>query len=134
MEVRPRVLPRGRTSSSVNTFEVAESDATVFFEWYGDHRDLHSFPTRRSSDLVLPRILWLFIAHGHVIRPGSWRVLSGDRKSTRLNSSHVEISYAVFCLKKKTTYDLTLANAIRVCYHLPCHRTLFHVHGCAVAW
>src|SRR5690606_20596892 len=28
--------------------------------------------------------------------------LSGDRKSTRLNSSHVKISYAVFCLKKKT--------------------------------
>src|SRR5437660_2428132 len=27
---------------------------------------------------------------------------SGDRKSTRLNSSHVAISYAVFCLKKKT--------------------------------
>src|SRR5207249_11257487 len=26
----------------------------------------------------------------------------GDRKSTRLNSSHVSISYAVFCLKKKT--------------------------------
>src|SRR5437870_10942210 len=26
----------------------------------------------------------------------------GDRKSTRLNSSHVAISYAVFCLKKKT--------------------------------
>src|SRR5690349_22548603 len=29
------------------------------------------------------------------------RRLHGDRKSTRLNSSHVEISYAVFCLKKK---------------------------------
>src|SRR5207302_11090634 len=29
---------------------------------------------------------------------GSWRQ---DRKSTRLNSSHVKISYAVFCLKKK---------------------------------
>src|SRR3989442_10903888 len=28
----------------------------------------------------------------------------GDRKSTRLNSSHVRISYAVFCLKKKTEY------------------------------
>src|SRR5690349_22323472 len=28
-------------------------------------------------------------------------ILEGDRKSTRLNSSHVEISYAVFCLKKK---------------------------------
>src|SRR5947209_16730544 len=27
-----------------------------------------------------------------------------DRKSTRLNSSHANISYAVFCLKKKTTY------------------------------
>src|SRR5436309_12605382 len=27
----------------------------------------------------------------------------GDRKSTRLNSSHVKISYAVFCLKKKKT-------------------------------
>src|SRR5690242_5091109 len=29
------------------------------------------------------------------------RVLGGDRKSTRLNSSHMSISYAVFCLKKK---------------------------------
>src|SRR6266496_4136993 len=29
----------------------------------------------------------------------------GDRKSTRLNSSHVEISYAVFCLKKKKKND-----------------------------
>src|SRR5690606_41623651 len=30
-------------------------------------------------------------------------VVVADRKSTRLNSSHVKISYAVFCLKKKTT-------------------------------
>src|SRR6266496_1849312 len=30
-----------------------------------------------------------------------WPLLCGDRKSTRLNSSHVERSYAVFCLKKK---------------------------------
>src|SRR6266496_5208958 len=30
------------------------------------------------------------------------RTVPRDRKSTRLNSSHVEISYAVFCLKKKT--------------------------------
>src|SRR5699024_12750644 len=30
-------------------------------------------------------------------------ILSPDRKSTRLNSSHVSISYAVFCLKKKKT-------------------------------
>src|SRR3712207_7257516 len=33
---------------------------------------------------------------------------SGDRKSTRLNSSHANISYAVFCLKKKMTDGLTL--------------------------
>src|SRR5699024_12264336 len=32
----------------------------------------------------------------------SARPSTGDRKSTRLNSSHVSISYAVFCLKKKT--------------------------------
>src|SRR3712207_8832582 len=29
-------------------------------------------------------------------------IIEGDRKSTRLNSSHANISYAVFCLKKKT--------------------------------
>src|SRR3712207_8604204 len=29
-----------------------------------------------------------------------------DRKSTRLNSSHANISYAVFCLKKKKTYEI----------------------------
>src|SRR5690606_2800479 len=33
---------------------------------------------------------------------GSERAGDADRKSTRLNSSHVKISYAVFCLKKKT--------------------------------
>src|SRR3712207_8226666 len=31
-----------------------------------------------------------------------------DRKSTRLNSSHANISYAVFCLKKKKTYILSV--------------------------
>src|SRR5437773_7203521 len=30
----------------------------------------------------------------------------GDRKSTRLNSSHITSSYAVFCLKKKNTYQV----------------------------
>src|SRR3712207_6913265 len=38
----------------------------------------------------------------------------GDRKSTRLNSSHANISYAVFCLKKKKnhyiSFDLTLCH------------------------
>src|SRR5690554_7410741 len=39
------------------------------------------------------------------VYPAGWthygRVMGSDRKSTRLNSSHVRISYAVFCLKKK---------------------------------
>src|SRR5690606_41603096 len=34
---------------------------------------------------------------------GAGECQNGDRKSTRLNSSHVKISYAVFCLKKKLT-------------------------------
>src|SRR3712207_7637709 len=38
--------------------------------------------------------------HGDRARPGL-RLAQRDRKSTRLNSSHANISYAVFCLKKK---------------------------------
>src|SRR5690554_3273049 len=34
------------------------------------------------------------------------KIIKADRKSTRLNSSHVRISYAVFCLKKKIIYNL----------------------------
>src|SRR2546430_13200957 len=37
----------------------------------------------------------------HGVEPLRDRVEPGDRKSTRLNSSHSQISYAVFCLKKK---------------------------------
>src|SRR5690606_41501376 len=96
-------------------------------------RDVHSFPTRRSSDLeadirVLPRedgsdqvsAVYLGVAtydaEGKELRsgPGTYRYAGAsdrkvssedgwvqDRKSTRLNSSHVKSSYAVFCLKKK---------------------------------
>src|SRR2546426_5792112 len=39
-------------------------------------------------------------------------VLAGDRKSTRLNSSHLVISYAVFCLKKKKKLT-TVSNVSR---------------------
>src|SRR3712207_7316194 len=39
-------------------------------------------------------------------RPLRGRRLLGDRKSTRLNSSHANISYAVFCLKKKDQIEL----------------------------
>src|SRR5690606_42102453 len=49
-----------------------------------------------------------FFAEGHFahqVQRGAFQAGfagKGDRKSTRLNSSHVKISYAVFCLKKKT--------------------------------
>src|SRR5699024_617953 len=42
------------------------------------------------------------------------RYLRRDRKSTRLNSSHVSISYAVFCLKKKNTHLLSFRFASRL--------------------
>src|SRR5690349_24351490 len=82
---------------------------------------LHSFPTRRSSDLVVlvhyksPAVLLECL---RTLAPELAPLTSEivvvdndsqdgtpdiDRKSTRLNSSHVEISYAAFCLKKKKT-------------------------------
>src|SRR5437870_11061237 len=48
--------------------------------------------------LMGPRYLRFLEA---VDRTGTIRAAGRDRKSTRLNSSHVAISYAVFCLKKK---------------------------------
>src|SRR5690349_22235369 len=48
---------------------------------------------RREHKAYVTSIYAIAIAVGYVLGP--------DRKSTRLNSSHVEISYAVFCLKKK---------------------------------
>src|SRR2546422_2771017 len=82
------------------------------------------FPTRRSSDLTGEVT---FFGHTHhqggfsyqdaqlevlQIRPRAGESL--DRKSTRLNSSHGYISYAVFCLKKKKhcTTSLVYPNGI----------------------
>src|SRR5699024_11245071 len=92
-------------------------------------RPLPSFPTRRSSDLLSASAAWRPASHrlsqatrrnrpdreavrhrlctSGLAQPtpsGCARRNDGrpvDRKSTRLNSSHVSISYAVFCLKKK---------------------------------
>src|SRR5436190_10618355 len=90
------------------------------FYSYAHHSDLHSFPTRRSSDLVLapdtpsnnpllhsserrdavpPHAVPLCLDR----RQAAFLPFQIDRKSTRLNSSHTVISYAVFCLKKKKT-------------------------------
>src|SRR5256885_9653493 len=44
-------------------------------------------------------------SNGSVIAQAGVDIFTADRKSTRLNSSHLVISYAVFCLKKKTNID-----------------------------
>src|SRR5690606_41371780 len=87
---------------------------------------LHSFPTRRSSDLSVSLVFGpptgevsegpaeaeapveteAPVEREAAGEPGTRDVdavveSAADRKSTRLNSSHVKISYAVFCLKKK---------------------------------
>src|SRR5438874_8736976 len=66
---------------------------------FGQRRHQLAGRRLRSGD---PRRLSLrlqLLRRGH--RPGARADVLEDRKSTRLNSSHVEISYAVFCLKKK---------------------------------
>src|SRR5437899_5291771 len=63
----------------------------------GHPRDLHSFPTRRSSDLRRESVPPACTSKKQDVIG----LCSLDRKSTRLNSSHLGISYAVFCLKKK---------------------------------
>src|SRR5438132_2733318 len=89
----------------------------------GATRHLHSFPTRRSSDLSIARAITeqgrangISVLPAMEIRAHPGAGVTGqidgvlcagvgpnfqDRKSTRLNSSHTVISYAVFCLKKK---------------------------------
>src|SRR5690606_41590628 len=89
------------------------SVSTFSFLRDGDHRALHSFPTRRSSDLAACATASLTIgpcgerrrlrrtsSAPLTLMISSLRCSSTDRKSTRL-TSHVKISYAVFCLKKK---------------------------------
>src|SRR3712207_7461376 len=65
-------------------------------------RGLVAAPPRRlrrgPRGLALPPLVL-----GRRLRLGALRVGRRDRKSTRLNSSHANISYAVFCLKKKKT-------------------------------
>src|SRR5207244_13485707 len=93
----------------------------IYFSAPRAHRDLHSFPTRRSSDLSNAMLLAASLIYAAalvalVLVPNAavilivliptgiaWIAVLSDRKSTRLNSSHQIISYAVFCLKKKRT-------------------------------
>src|SRR5437867_9971333 len=88
-----------------------------FFYCSAHHRDLHSFPTRRSSDLQAEIQSSASRPMPHVQASTCSRITDRhtskrttrqkDRKSTRLNSSHRTISYAVFCLKKKKQQNTT---------------------------
>src|SRR5437867_9647227 len=69
----------------------------------GAPRGRPSFPTRRSSDLgSRPGGEWIDAVRAVLVgQPCPTSTARTDRKSTRLNSSHRTISYAVFCVKKK---------------------------------
>src|SRR5204862_743660 len=71
-----------------------------------------------GQEVMVERLLIGLLTGGHILLegvPGLAKTLAvktvaecgQDRKSTRLNSSHVEISYAVFCLKKKNKETAT---------------------------
>src|SRR5438045_5179340 len=98
--------------------------SSFFFFYSSAHPlHLHSFPTRRSSDLR--RAVTHAFGEGHDVRrhvpvldaaPLERDAGHQDRKSTRLNSSHLGISYAVFCLKKKNNRKRIL-NLITLTQH-----------------
>src|SRR5690554_7056373 len=86
-----RVITReGRSKAWINGIPVTVAQlkqlAPLLVNIHGQHE--HQLLTRPEHQLQL---LDAYARHQHL-----------DRKSTRLNSSHVRISYAVFCLKKKT--------------------------------
>src|SRR5438045_6577068 len=70
---------------------------------------LRIHPRRRRLIItiaVICNLMWLFLPllNARTDFSRAVRAILGDRKSTRLNSSHLGISYAVFCLKKKTKH------------------------------
>src|SRR5215469_8881837 len=83
--------------------------SSVSADWRSRWRNAVRVSARRRNDIWSrpdrgsPAIPPARTARGRVVpaSDGAVRRGAGDRKSTRLNSSHVEISYAVFCLKKK---------------------------------
>src|SRR2546430_6134752 len=79
-------------------------------------RSFGYFAVRRKVSEFSPAIC--IVCHG--TRQIIWGALvtrsksaAGDRKSTRLNSSHSQISYAVFCLKKKKKLKITQRSVIQ---------------------
>src|SRR5580765_4685284 len=72
----------------------------------GDRADLiYSRFSHPNAEILEDQIVPLDAGgrYAAVFNSGMAAIMTADRKSTRLNSSHPSISYAVFCLKKKTT-------------------------------
>src|SRR2546422_3807536 len=65
---------------------------------HGAERQIRPFHDARTDPALVRVTLANALDHAG---DSWWGVAAGDRKSTRLNSSHGYISYAVFCLKKK---------------------------------
>src|SRR3712207_8748431 len=74
---------------------------TTLFRSVPDWRERDTFLSGPSEMLDAMEEHWK--EHGDKQKLHMERFQPKDRKSTRLNSSHANISYAVFCLKKKTT-------------------------------
>src|SRR6266704_6000821 len=92
---------------------------TVFFFFFNDTATTEIYTL--SLHDALP-ILTVCPSCKKPAGPASPPSKPADRKSTRLNSSHVSISYAVFCLKKKkhTQYHATLLKKHnKQCNHIP---------------
>src|SRR5438874_6554063 len=82
---------------------LAPPSATLFpyTTLFRSRQDAFDRDVRSIGRGALDREPWEMLRHG-IVQPQLAGVAKlQDRKSTRLNSSHVEISYAVFCLKKK---------------------------------
>src|SRR3712207_7039886 len=69
-----------------------------------DRNALHIWPRGRFMLIALPNFDGSFTCTLFLPFEGEESFARLDRKSTRLNSSHANISYAVFCLKKKQTH------------------------------
>src|SRR5207249_7196010 len=86
---------------------VADQMLFVFFFLSDSARpDIYTLSLHDALPISRPAVeaLGATAIAGDVTDPAAWARAAGgvrDRKSTRLNSSHVSISYAVFCLKKK---------------------------------
>src|SRR5256886_12622683 len=64
---------------------------------------LYLFRTGKDAPAIQKRQRYETVAENYVLKVNQGKDAHRDRKSTRLNSSHSQISYAVFCLKKKKT-------------------------------